>query len=168
MLNTLKTIPQTVSKTLGQTLASNPVSIAVQEAAVNVLSANMNVLYVTRDESRKVFDAVAKKAGDLKTRNVATLKSTVEAANDKLNETWGTVEQVLETRVVPVLDKVGLAAPAQYGVDLIGKGLTKVSAQVVEFTRVEKPKAKRAVAKKPVVKKVVAKKPVVRRAKLAA
>lgn len=160
MLNTLKTIPQT--------LVNNPVSIAVQEAAVNVLSANMNVLYVARDEGRKVFDAVAKKACDLKTRNVATLKSTVDAANDKLNETWGTVEQVIESRVVPVLDKVGLAAPAQYSVDLIGKGLSKVSAQVIDFTRVEKPKAKRAVAKKPVVKKVVAKKVVVRRAKLAA
>ncbi len=162
MLNTLKTIPQSLSTTL----ATNPVSIAVQEAAVNVLSANMNVLYVSRDEGRKVFDAVAKKAGDLKARNVATLKSTVEAANDKLNETWGTVEQVIETRLVPVLDKVGLAAPAQYGVDLIGKGLTKVSAQVVEFTRV--PKAKRAVAKKPVAKKVTAKTAVARHAKLAA
>ena len=152
MLNSLKTIPQT--------LANNPVSVAVQEAAVNVFSANMNVLYVTRDEGRKVFDAVAKKAVDLKTRNVATLKNTVEAANDKLNETWGSVGQVIETRVVPVLDKVGLAAPAQYGVDLIGKGLTKVSAQVVQFTRPAKAaaKTKRAAAKKPVAKKVVAKK----------
>ena len=156
MLNTLKTIPQS----LVTTLSTNPVSVAVQEAAVNVLSANMNVLYVTRDEGRKVFDAVAKKAGDLKARNVATLKSTVEAANDKLNETWGSVEQVIEARVVPVLDKVGLAAPAQYGVDLIGKGLTQVSAQVVQFTRPAKAaaKTKRTAVKKPVAKKVAAKK----------
>ena len=158
MLKSLKTIPRT--------LAGNRVSIVVQEAAVNVLAANMNVLYVTRDEGRKVFGVAFKKAGDLKTRNVAMLKSTVVAANDKLNETWGTVEQVMETRVVPVLDKVGLGAPAQYGVDLIGKGLTRVSAQVLQFARA--PKAKRVAPKKPVARKVAAKKALVRRTKLAA
>lgn len=163
MLKSLKTIP----KTLGR----NRVSIVVQEAAVNVLAANMNVLYVTREEGRKVIGVVARKAGDLKERQVATLKRGVEVVNDKLNETWGAVEQVFEARVVPILDRVGLGVPAQYGVDLIGKGLTRVSAQVVELTRA--PKAKRVAAKKPGVRKpvagkVVAKRPVSRGMKLAA
>jgi hypothetical protein len=59
----------------------------------------------------------------------------VAAANDKSVAAWEAVEQVLEARVMPVLDKVGLAAPAQYGVDLLGKGVHRVSAQVVELTR---------------------------------
>lgn len=159
MLNTLKTLPKAV--------VNNPVSVAVQEAALNVFSANMNVLYVTRDEGRKVFCAVKDKAGELAASNVKRLKTTAEAANDKVNEAWGSVEKVLEDRVMPVLDKVGLAAPAQYGVDLVGKGLNTLSAQVVELTRERKVAAKRAV-KKPVAKKVVAKKAPVRRAKLAA
>jgi hypothetical protein len=159
MLNTLKTLPKAV--------ATNPVSVAMQEAALNVFSANMNVLYVTRDEGRKVFCAVKDKAGDLAARNVKLLKTTAEAANDKVVEAWISVEKVLEERVMPVLDKVGLAAPAQHGVDLVGKGLNSLSAQVVELTRERKLAAKR-VAKKPLVKKVVAKKTPARRAKLAA
>lgn len=158
MLNTLKTLPKTV--------ANNPVAVAVQEAALNVFSANMNVLYVTRDEGRKVFCAVKDKAGELAAGNVKQLKAAAEAANDKVSDTWVAVEKVLEARVLPVLDKVGLAAPAQYGVDLVGKGLNTLSAQVVELTR-EAKVAKRA-AKKPAVRKLAVKKPVARRAKLAA
>ena len=149
MLNTLKTLPKTVK--------NNPVSVAVQEAAVNVFSANMNVLYVTRDEGKKVFFAVKDRAGVLVATNVQLLKGAVDAANDKVHVAWDAVEHVIEDRVIPVLGKVGLAAPAQFGVDLVGKGLDKVSAQVVEFTGA--PKAKRVVAKKPVAKKVVARKP---------
>ncbi len=158
MLNTLKTLPKVVK--------NNPVSVAVQEAAANVFSANMNVLYVTRDESKKVFFAVKDRAGVLVTAKVELLKGTVDAANDKVHAAWDSVEHVIEARVMPVLGKVGLAGPAQFGVDLVGKGLDKVSAQVVEFTGA--PKAKRAVAKKPAAKKVVARKPAAPRRKLAA
>lgn len=158
MLNTFKTLPKTV--------ANNPVAVAVQEAALNVFSANMNVLYVTRDEGRKVFCAVKDKAGELAAGNVKQLKAVAEAANDKVNDAWVSVEKVLEARVLPVLDKVGLAAPAQYGVDLVGKGLGSLSAQVVELTR-ERKVAKRLV-KKPAVRKAAVKKPVARRPKLAA
>jgi hypothetical protein len=55
---------------------------------------------------------------------------------------------------MPVLDKVGLAAPAQFGVDLLGKGVHRVSAQVVELTRERRMAAKRTV-RKAVAKKVV-------------
>jgi hypothetical protein len=157
MLNTLKTLPKTV--------LNNPVSVAMQEAAFNVLSANMNVLYVTRDEGRKVFGAVKEKAGALATENLALLKTTVDAANDKVNQAWGSVEGILEARVLPVLDKVGLAAPAQFGVGLVNKGLGKVSAQVVELTRAPKPVR---ATRKPVATKAVAKKTSPRRAKMAA
>ena len=68
---------------------------------------------------------------------------------------------------MPVLDKVGLAAPAQYGVDLFGKGLHRVSAQVVELTREHRLAAKRT-ARKPVAKKVVVKRRAAPAAKLAA
>jgi hypothetical protein len=158
MLNTLKTLPKAVK--------NNPVSVAVQEAAVNVFSANMNVLYVTRDEGKKVFFAVKDRANVLVTSNVQLLKGTVDAANDKVHAAWDTVEHVIEARVIPVLGKVGLAGPAQFGVDLVGKGLDKVSAQVVVFTGA--PKAKRVVAKKPVAKKAVARKPAAPRSILAA
>jgi hypothetical protein len=158
MLNTLKTLPKAVK--------NNPVSVAVQEAAVNVFSANMNVLYVTRDEGKKVFFAVKGRAGVLVAANVELLKGTVDAANDKVHAAWDSVEQVLEARVIPVLGKVGLAGTAQFGVDLVGKGLDKVSAQVVVFTGA--PKAKRVVAKKPVAKKAVARKPAAPRSILAA
>ncbi len=158
MLNTLKTLPKTVK--------NNPVSVAMQEAAVNVFSANMNVLYVTRDEGKKVFFAVKDRAGVLVATNVQLLKGAVDAANDKVHVAWDAVEHVIEDRVIPVLGKVGLAAPAQFGVELVGKGLDKVSAQVVEFTGA--PKAKRVAAKKPVAKKAVARKPAAPRRKLAA
>jgi hypothetical protein len=158
MLNTLKTLPKTVK--------NNPVSVAVQEAAVNVFSANMNVLYVTRDEGKKVFFAVKDRAGVLVATNVQLLKGAVDAANDKVHVAWDAVEHVIEDRVIPVLGKVGLAAPAQFGVELVGKGLDKVSAQVVEFTGA--PKTKRVAAKKPVAKKAVARKPAAPRRKLAA
>jgi hypothetical protein len=148
MLKTLKQFPKN--------LASNPVSVVVQEAAANVLSANMNVLYVTRDQGKKVFIALKETAGDLATQNVKRLKITVDAANDKACEAWDTVEKVLEERVIPVLGKVGLAAPAQFGVGLFGKGLQKVSAQVVELTRERKLAARRSAVKKPVAKKIVA------------
>jgi hypothetical protein len=89
-------------------------------------------------------------------QNLRLLKTTVAAANDKSVAAWDAVEQALDARVMPVLDKVGLAAPAQYGVDLFGKGLHRVSAQVVELTRERKLAAKRVV-RKPAAKKVVAK-----------
>ena len=70
-------------------------------------------------------------------------------------------------RTLPLL-LVGLAAPAQIGVDLFGKGLHQVSAQVVELTRERRLAVKRTV-RKPVAKKVVVAKRRVRPAvKLAA
>jgi hypothetical protein len=59
-----------------------------------------------------------------------------------------------------------LAGPAQYGVDLFGKGLHRVSAQVVELTR-ERRLAARRVVRKPVAKKVAKKVVVKRRARSA-
>lgn len=139
-----------------KTLAANPVVVAMQEAAVNVFSANMNVLYVARDQGRKVWVALGATADGLAARNLRLLKDTVAAANDKSVAAWDAVEQALDARVMPVLDKVGLAAPAQYGVDMLGKGVHRVSAQVVELTRVRAAVAKRS-ARKPAAKKVVAK-----------
>lgn len=141
-------------KLLPKDLAANQVVVAMREAAVNVLSANLNVLYVTRDQGRKVWGALGATAGNLAGQNLKLLKSTVAAANDKSVAAWEAVEQVLEERVMPVLDRVGLAAPAQYGVDLLGKGVHRVSAQVLELTRVRRVAAKRTV-RKPVAKKVV-------------
>lgn len=164
MLKTLKHLPKN--------LANNQVSVVAQEAAINVLAANMNVLYVTRDQGRKVLVALKVTAADLATKNVKLLKNTVEAANDKAGQAWDSVEKVLTERVIPVLDKAGLAGPAQFGVDLFGKGLHKVSAQVVELTRDRKVAARRAAGKKPAVQKVVTKRAVrpavARNAKLAA
>jgi hypothetical protein len=154
-------------KLLPKKLAANPVMVAMQEAAVNVHSANMNVLYVARDQGRKVWVALSATAGSLATQNLRLLKNTVAAANDKSVAAWDAVEQALDTRVMPVLDKVGLAAPAQYGVDLFGKGLYRVSAQVVELTREHRLAVKRT-ARKPVAKKVVAKRRAAPAAKLAA
>ena len=159
-------------KLLPKKLAANPVVVAMQEAAMNVHSANMNVLYVARDQGKKVWVALSATAGSLAAQNLRLLKNTVAAANDKSVAAWDVVEQALDTRVMPVLDKVGLAAPAQYGVDLFGKRLHRVSAQVVELTRERRLAAKRAV-RKPVAKKVVAKQVVAKRraapvAKLAA
>ncbi len=142
-------------KLLPKKLAANPVVVAMQEAAANVHSANMNVLYVVRDQGRKVWVVLGATAGNLAAQNIRLLKNTVAAANDKSVAAWDAVEQALDQRVMPVLDKVGLAAPAQYGVDLFGKGLHRVSAQVVELTRERRQAAKRAV-RKPVAKKVVA------------
>ena len=142
-------------KLLPKKLAANPVVVAMQEAAANVHSANMNVLYVVRDQGRKVWVVLGATAGNLAAQNVRLLKSTVAAANDKSVAAWDAVEQALDQRVMPVLDKVGLAAPAQYGVDLFGKGLHRVSAQVVELTRERRMAAKRTV-RKPAAKKVVA------------
>jgi hypothetical protein len=82
------------------------------------------------------------------------LKNTVAAANDKSVAAWDAVEQALDERVMPVLDKVGLAAPAQYGVDLFGKGVHRVAAQVIELTRERRMAVKRTV-RKPAAKKVV-------------
>ncbi|MBI5109924.1 MAG: hypothetical protein HZA62_14400 [Rhodocyclales bacterium] len=142
-------------KLLPKKLAANQVVVAMQEAAVNVLSANMNVLYVARDQGKKVWVALGATAGDLAAQNLRRLKDSVAAANDKSVAAWDAVEQALDARVMPVLDKVGLAAPAQYGVDLLGKGLHRVSAQVVELTRERRLAAKRVV-RKPAAKKVVA------------
>ncbi|MCX7155719.1 MAG: hypothetical protein NTW45_04655 [Rhodocyclales bacterium] len=141
MLHTLKTVQKS--------LASHQLAIVMREAAVNVWSANMNVIHVARREARKVFNVLAQRTEVLKRRNVKALKVTVEAANDKVNGTWTAVEKVLDARVIPVLGKAGLASPAQFGVDLVGKGLARVSAQVVELTRVRK-----AVARKPAAKKM--------------
>ncbi len=154
-------------KLLPKKLAANPVMVAMQEAAVNVHSANMNVLYVARDQGKKVWVALSATAGSLAAQNLRLLKNTVAAANDKSVAAWDVVEQALDTRVMPVLDKVGLAAPAQYGVDLFGKGLHRVSAQVVELTRERRLAAKRTV-RQPVAKKVVAKRRAAPTAKLAA
>lgn len=165
MLNTLKTIP-------GK-LAEYPLAVTVQEAAVNVWSANVNVLVTTRDEGAKVLGVVVNKARDFEARQIKALKNGVVAANDRLNDTWNSVEKLLEQRVVPVLDKVGLATPARFGVSVVGTGLAKVSAQVVELARepevVKRVAAKKPAAKKPVTKKVVAEKAAApRRRKLAA
>jgi hypothetical protein len=154
-------------KLLPKKLAANPVMVAMQEAAVNVHSANMNVLYVARDQGKKVWVALSATAGSLAAQNLRLLKNTVAAANDKSVAAWDAVEQALDTRVMPVLDKVGLAAPAQFGVDLFGKGLHRVSAQVVELTREHRLAAKRT-ARKPVAKKVVIKRRAAPAAKLAA
>ncbi|MCX7164896.1 MAG: hypothetical protein NTV11_01305 [Rhodocyclales bacterium] len=153
-------------KLLPRKLAANPVVVTIQEAAANVLSANLNVLYVARDQGKKVWVALGATAGNLAAQNIRLLKNTVAAANDKSIAAWDAVEQALDQRVMPVLGKVGLAAPAQYGVDLFGKGLHRVSAQVIEFTR-ERKVAKRVVSK-PAVKKVVAKRPVRPATRLAA
>ena len=142
------------NKLLPKKLAANQVVVVMQEAAVNVLSANMNVIRVTRDQGKKVWVALGETAGTLATRNLRQLKNTVAAANDKSMAAWDAVEQALEQRVMPVLDKVGLAAPAQFGVDLLGKGVHRVSAQVVELTRERRMAAKRG-GRKPAVKKVV-------------
>ena len=141
-------------KLLPRNLAANQVVVAMQEAAANVFAANMNVLQVARDQGKKVWVALGATAGDLAEQNLKLLRTTVAAANDKSIAAWEAVEQALEARVLPVLDKVGLAAPAQYGVDLVGKGVHRVSAQVVELTRVRKMATKRPV-RKPVAKKVV-------------
>lgn len=154
-------------KMLPTDLAANQVVVAMREAAANVLSANLNVLYVARDQGKKVWVALGETAGNLAGQNLNLLKTTVAAANDKSVAAWEAVEQVLEDRVLPVLDKVGLAAPAQYGVDLLGKGVQRVSAQVVEFTRVRRVAAKRPV-RKPAARKVVAKRQARPAAKLAA
>lgn len=139
---------------LPKKLAANQVVVAVQEAAVNVLSANMNVLYVARDQGKKVWVALGATAGSLAAENLRVLKNTVAAANDKSVAAWDAVERALDERVMPVLDKVGLAAGAQFGVDLLGKGVHRVSAQVVELTR-ERGMAAKRTARKPVAKKVV-------------
>lgn len=144
------------NKLLPKNLAANQVVVAMREAAVNVLSANLNVLTVTRDQGKKVWVALGATAAELAAQNLRLLKNTVAAANDKSVATWEAVEQALDARVMPVLDKVGLAAPAQFGVDLLGKGVHRVSAQVIELTRVRKVAARRPV-RKPVAKKVVAK-----------
>jgi hypothetical protein len=143
-------------KLLPRKLAANQVVVNMQEAVTNVISANLNVLYVTRDQGRKVWVALGTTAGTLAAQNLRLLKTTVAAAKDKSVAAWDAVEQALDERVMPVLDKVGLAAPAQFGVDLLGKGVHRVSAQVVELTRVRKVAARRPV-RKPVAKKVVAK-----------
>jgi hypothetical protein len=140
MLKTLKTVPKN--------LASHHITIVVREAAANVWSANMNVIHVAREEGAKVFIAATQKTNSLKSLNVKALKVTVEAANDRLNGAWTAVEKVLDARVIPVLAKVGLATPAQFGVDLVGKGLAKVSAQVVELTRERKASVRKAPTKK--------------------
>lgn len=136
-------------------LAANPVVVTMQEAAANVHAANMNVLQVARDQGRKVWAVVGATAGDLAAENMRLLKGKVAAANDRSLAAWGAVEQVLDERILPVLAKVGLAAPAQYGVDLVGRRLQRVSAQVVELTRVRKAAVRRP-ARKAVAKKVVA------------
>ncbi len=155
-------------KLLPKNLAANQVVVAMQEAAVNVLSANMNVLYVARDQGRKVWNVLGATAGDLAAQNLRLLKSTVAAANDKSVAAWDAMEQALDARVMPVLDKVGLAAPAQFGVDLLGKGVHRVSAQVVELTRERRMAAKRTVRKPAAKKLVVAKRRARPAAKLAA
>jgi len=157
-------------KLLPKTMATNQVVVTMREAATNVLSANLNVIYVARDQGKRVWAAIGATAGELVAENLRLLKVTVAAANDKSVHTWEVVEQALDEKVMPVLDKVGLAAPAQYGVDLFGKGLQRVSAQVVELTRERRLAAKRVV-RKPAAKKVAPKRrarPAAQGAKLAA
>lgn len=156
---------------ISKKLASNQVVATVQEAFSNVLAANLNVYYVTRDQGRKVWVTLGATAGKMAAQNIRLLKTTVAAANDKSVAAWDAVEQALDERVIPVLDKVGLAATAQFGVDLFGKGLHRVSAQVVELTRERRLAAKRTVSKpaaKKLAKKVVAKRRARPAAKLAA
>ena len=148
MLKTKKLLPKNA--------AANQVVVTMREAASNVLSANLNVIHVARDQGKRVWAAIGATAGELVAENLRLLKVTVAAANDKSVQTWEAVEQALDARVMPVLDKVGLAAPAQNGVDLLGKGVHRVSAQVVELTRARRVVVKRAV-RKPVAKKVATK-----------
>jgi hypothetical protein len=55
-------------------LAANQVVVAMREAAVNVLSANLNVLYVARDQGKKVWVALGATAGSLAGQNLKLLK----------------------------------------------------------------------------------------------
>ena len=55
-------------KLLPKDLAANQVVVAMREAAVNVLSANLNVLYVARDQGKKVWVALGATAGSFGTR----------------------------------------------------------------------------------------------------
>jgi len=156
MLNTLKSIPKS--------LTHHQVTLAMQEAAGNVWSANINALHVTRDETMKVLGAVAQTADHLRARNVKALKTGIVAANTKVNKTWHSVEKVIDTRLVPTLDKVGLARPAQFGADMVGKSLAKVSAQVVALTKSGKPAARKTTATRTAARKVAARKPVAKAA----
>jgi hypothetical protein len=117
MLKTKKLLPKNA--------AANQVVVTMREAASNVLSANLNVIHVARDQGKRVWAAIGATAGELVAENLRLLKVTVAAANDKSVQTWEVVEQVLDARVMPVLDKVGLAAPAQYG------GLEPISVGIV-------------------------------------
>lgn len=148
MLNTLKSS--------SKKLASHQVTIVMREAVANVWSANMNLFHVARNEGRKVFNAAMRKTETLKKHNITALKTGAEAANDKIAEGWTAVEKVLDTRVIPVLGKVSLATPARMGVDLVSKGLAKVSGKVVELTRGRKAPGRLAAAK--TVKRMPAKK----------
>ncbi len=143
MLNALPRLPRQV--------VNHPVSVAVQEAALNVFAANLNVLQVTRNEAVKVYGAVRRRADDLAVRRVADLKLGLEAANDRVNAAWEGVARLADRRVMPVLDRVGLATPAQAGLDLVGKGLHLVSARVAAVTATPRP----APARKPAVRKTV-------------
>ena len=52
-------------KLLPKKLAANPVVVTIQEAAVNVYAANMNVLQITRDQGRKVWVTLGTTAGEV-------------------------------------------------------------------------------------------------------
>ena len=62
-------------KLLPKDLAANQVVVAMREAAVNVLSANLNVLYVARDQGKKVWVALGATAG-----KVTVLRNGVDLA----------------------------------------------------------------------------------------
>lgn len=145
MLNTIKTIPATVTH--------NPVAVALQGAASAIYVANMNFLTVTRLESEKVYRAAAREALGMANRNVKALKAAVAGANARVGGVWRSVENVAEARVVPVLAKVGLGAPAQAGLDLIDKGVRVATQRVGELVRERKPAPRRAASRKPVTRK---------------
>lgn len=149
MLQNLKTIPRK--------LANRRLAIVVREAVVNVWAANMNVLHVARIEGLRVFNAVTQRTEIIRNRNVKALKITAEAANEKLSEGWTAVEKVLDARVIPVFGKMGLGAPVQFGVDLVDKGVARVSAKVIELTRERKAPVRKTAAKKMPSRKAVTK-----------
>ena len=149
MLQNFRTIPRK--------LANRRLAIVMREAAVNVWAANMNVLHVARAEGLRVFNAITQRTEAIRNSNVKALKITAEAANEKLSEGWTAVEKVLDARVIPVLGKVGLATPVQFGVDLVDKGMARVSAKVIELTRERKAPVRKTAARKMPAKKAVTK-----------
>ena len=135
-------------KTMAQGMASNQLAAAFRQAAGNVWSANANILRVSRVEGSKVFVALVLTADAIAARNVKAWLNRVEGANDKVSESWQAATSIFDTRVAPLLDRFGMAAPAKFGIEMLGKGLANVSEQVAALTRSGNPARRIAVARK--------------------